>query len=97
VGFVVELSAGFGLANSLLPPYRYAVQVLIKFPDAATELKALGKLIPRFPGKSWAAGETMVPSPALAFLAAEGITFTVIGPATYERLAPLRDSGAVAV
>jgi hypothetical protein len=73
------------------------VQVLIRFPDAATEVKALGKLIPRFPGKSWAAGETMVPSPALAYLAAEGITFTVIGPAPYERLAPLRDSGAVAV
>ena len=34
---------------------------------------------------------------ALSFLAAEGITFTVIGPAPYERLTSLRDSGAVAV
>jgi hypothetical protein len=73
------------------------MQVLIRFPDQETERKALGKLIPRFPGKSWDTGETMVPSLALAFLAAEGIVFTVIGPATYERLAPLRDPRPVAV
>ncbi len=55
------------------------MQVLIRFPDKAVEEKALGKLIPRFGGKSWTSGETMVPASALAFLAAEGITFTVIG------------------
>ena len=56
------------------------MQFIIRFPDENTEQKALGKLIPRFSGKSWTSGETMVPSSALAFLAAEGISFTVIGP-----------------
>jgi len=73
------------------------MQILIRFPDATTEQKALGRLIPRFSGKSWENGETMVPSEALAFLADEGISFTVIGPAPYERVTSLRDSGAVAV
>ena len=62
------------------------MQVLIRFPDTETEQKALGMLIPRFSGKSWANGETMVPANALSFLAGEGITFTVIGPAPYECL-----------
>ncbi len=57
------------------------MQFLIRFPDAETEQKALGRLIPRFSGKSWISGETMVPPPALAFLAAEGISFTVVNPA----------------
>ncbi len=55
------------------------MQVLIRFADAETEQKALGKLIPRFSGKSWASGETMVPATALSFLAAENIPFTVTG------------------
>jgi hypothetical protein len=71
--------------------------ILIKFPDEETEGRALGKLIPRFAGKSWATGETAVPSQALSFLAEEGIAFTVIGPAPYELLTPVRNSGAVAV
>ena len=70
------------------------MQILIRFSDEQTEQRALGKLIPRFSGKSWSLGETAVPSAALEFLANEGISFTVIGPAPYERLAPLRDSGA---
>ena len=56
------------------------MQILIKFPDAETERHALGKLIPRFSGKSWQTGETAVPAPALGFLADQGIRFTVIGP-----------------
>jgi hypothetical protein len=71
--------------------------VLIKFPDKETEGRALGKLIPRFSGKSWATGETAVPSQALSFLAEEGLAFTVIGPAPYERLTPIRDSAAAGV
>ncbi len=70
------------------------MKILIRFPDKETEERALGKLIPRFSGKSWSTGETAVPSAALSFLAEEGIHFEVIGPATYERLASLRDSGA---
>jgi len=56
------------------------MQILIRFPDQETEQRALGKLIPRFSGKSWASGETAVPAQALGFLAEQGIKFTVIGP-----------------
>ncbi|MBI5773926.1 MAG: hypothetical protein HZA89_09320 [Verrucomicrobia bacterium] len=73
------------------------MQILVRFADAETERNALGKLIPRFSGKSWASGETMLPSAALGFLAEQGIPFTVVGPAPYERVTSLRDTGAVAV
>ena len=73
------------------------MQILIRFPDKETEERALGKLIPRFSGKSWSSGELAVPSAALSYLANEGISFTVIGPAPYERLAPIRDPGASVV
>jgi hypothetical protein len=73
------------------------MRILIKFPDRETERRALGKLIPRFSGKSWTSGETAVPAPALSFLAEQGIQFTVIGPAPYEYVTPLRDPGAVGV
>ncbi len=73
------------------------MQILIRFSDKETELRALGKLIPRFSGKSWSPQEVAVPSAALGFLASEGISFTVVGPAPYERLAPLRDPGAVTI
>ena len=72
------------------------MQILIRFPDKETEQRALGKLIPRFSGKSWASGEVMVPEQALAYLATEGITFAVEGPAANERIAPLRDPAAAA-
>ncbi len=70
------------------------MQILIRFPDEQTEKRALGKLIPRFSGKSWSSGELAIPSTALAYLASEGVSFTVTGPAPYERLASLRDPGA---
>lgn len=73
------------------------MRILIKFPDRKTEKLALGKLIPRCSGKSWATGETAVPTEALGFLAEQGIKFTVLGPAPYELLTPLRDPGAIAV
>ncbi len=73
------------------------MQILITFPDHETELKALGKLIPRFSGRSWETGKTAVPAQALGFLAEEGIQFTVIGPAPYEFGTPLRNPGSVAV
>ncbi len=71
--------------------------IIIRFPDAESERRALGYLATRFSGKSWATGETMVPEDALPFLAAEGIRFTVEGLATYERLAALRDLSAAEV
>ena len=71
--------------------------IIIRFNDKESEQKAIGYLAGRFPGKSCANGETLVPEGALSHLAVEGIAFTVIGPATYERLAPLRNPAAVAV
>jgi hypothetical protein len=73
------------------------MQILIRFSDKETEQCALGKLIPRFSGKSWASDETAVPAQALGFLAEQGIKFRVIGPAPYEFITPVRDPGAVAV
>lgn len=71
--------------------------IIIRFPDGETERVALGKLAGRFAFKTWETGETMVPKLALGFLASEGIRFTVVGPADYEHLTPLRNSVAVAV
>ena len=56
--------------------------VIIRFADPEAKRKALGYIARRFPGKSWATGEVMVPEAALASLAAEGFQFTVEGPAT---------------
>ena len=86
-----------GLALQDWPQYRLTMQILIRFPDEETERRALGKLIPRCSGKSWMSGETMVPSAALSYLADAGIPFTVIGPAPYERLTSIRDTGAAVV
>jgi hypothetical protein len=77
--------------------YLAPIQILIRFPDKETEQRAPGKLIPRFSGKSWASGETAVPTPALGFLAEQGIKFTVIGPAPYESITPVGDPAAIAV
>ena len=71
--------------------------ILIQFPDKATEDRALGLLIPRFSGKSWEAGQTAVPAPALSFLAEQGVRFSVIGPAPYEFVTPVRNTGSVVV
>jgi hypothetical protein len=56
--------------------------ILIRFPDIERKRRALGRLAGRFPFKSWASGEMLVPESALPFLAVEGISFTVQGPAT---------------
>jgi hypothetical protein len=63
--------------------------IIIRFPDDKAKRRALGFLPGRFSFKSWATGEMMVPENALPFLAVEGIPFSVEGPATHERLAPL--------
>ena len=73
------------------------MNIIIRFPDAASKQLALGKLASRFSGKSWASGEVMVPETALPYLATEGIQFTVEGPATNERVATLRDPATAAV
>ena len=73
------------------------MNIIIRFSDVETKRKALGKLAGRFSGKSWSSGEVMVPEAALSYLATEGVSFTVEGPATNERMASLRDPAAVAV
>lgn len=62
--------------------------ILVRFPDADSERRALAFLAGRFSFKTWATGETLVPESALAFLATEGIPFVVEGPAKYEQNVP---------
>ena len=59
--------------------------ILIRFPNPDAKRSALARLARRFSFKSWATGDMLVPEDALAFLAVEGIPFTVEGPATYEQ------------
>ena len=54
--------------------------IRIHFPDAESKRRALGYLAGRFPFKSWATGEMLVPQDALPALAVESIPFTVEGP-----------------
>ena len=72
--------------------------VVIRFPDPESKRRALGYLPGRFPFKSWASGEMIVPEAALSDLAVEGIRFAVQGPATYEQHLPaVRNPPAAAV
>lgn len=71
--------------------------IIVRFHDEATQKRALGFLIGRFSGHSWASGEVAVPEEALAPMARDGIPFTVEGPATHERILSLRDSFAAGV
>jgi hypothetical protein len=57
--------------------------VIIRFADQESKRVAFGYIAKRFPGKSWATGEVMVPETALASLASEGFRFTVEGPANH--------------
>ncbi len=54
--------------------------ILIRFPSVESKRSALSRLAGRFGFKSWANGDMLVPEDALAFLALEGIAFTVEGP-----------------
>jgi hypothetical protein len=72
--------------------------VVITFPDAETQKKALGFLLGRFSGKVLKSGEHMVPEAALAALAQRDIVFTVHGKASYEKqVAALRGAAAAAL
>lgn len=57
----------------------------IRFPNIEVKRAALAQLAGRFNFKSWASGEMLVPEDALPFLAVQGISFIVEGPATYEQ------------
>ena len=72
--------------------------VVITFPDSVAQKKALGYLLGRFSGKVLKSGEHIVPEAALAALADQGISFTVVGKASYEKLiAALRRAASGAV
>jgi hypothetical protein len=53
--------------------------IIIRFPTAEMERRALGYLAGRFSFKTWDTGETAVPPQALTWLASEGISFIVEG------------------
>jgi hypothetical protein len=69
--------------------------VIIRFQNIEMRRQALGCLLSRFPGKSWATGELMVPETALSFLAVEGVQFIVEGPATYSRVLSFNQSAGI--
>jgi hypothetical protein len=69
--------------------------VIITFPDAATQKRALGFLFGRFSGKVLKSGEHLVPEAALAALAQQNLVFTVHGKASYEKeVAAIRSAAA---
>jgi len=71
------------------------MQILIRFPDQKTEQRALGKLI-HVLGQELGLGRNRSAGSGAGFPAEQGIKFTVIGPAPYEFITPVRDPGAVA-
>ena len=71
--------------------------VIVRFATVEMRRRALGYLLGRFSGRSWATGEVMVPELALPHLAAEGIAFAVEGPATYDRILALNQKVGAAV
>ena len=69
--------------------------VVITFPDDETQKKALGFLLGRFSGKVLKTGEHIVPEAALAALAEQDISFTVVGRASYaKQIAALRSAAS---
>lgn len=59
--------------------------IQIRFTDLESKRRALGRLAGRYPFKSWATGEMLVPEAALGYLAVEGISIHVEGPASSRR------------
>jgi hypothetical protein len=65
--------------------------VIVRFRTVEMRRRALGCLLGRFSGRSWATGEVLVPEPALQHLAAEGIVFSREGAGTYDRIVRLNE------
>jgi hypothetical protein len=65
---------------------------IVRFHSLQMRRKAIAFLMRHFSGKSWRSGEVMVPEAALPRMAAEGIVFTVEGPATYDRVLRLNQA-----
>jgi hypothetical protein len=68
---------------------RLIAMIRIRFTNLDSKKRALGRLAGRYPFKSWATGEMLVPEAALGYLAIENISFHVEGPATYEQSTPV--------
>jgi hypothetical protein len=69
--------------------------IKITFPDRATECHALAFLLGRLSGRVQKGGMHLVPEVALAALARENISFTVVGKANYEQeVAAIRGGGS---
>ena len=62
--------------------------IKLRFLDSCSERRALGFLAGRFFFKTFADGITLVPTSVLSSLALEGISFTVVGRATYDDVVP---------
>ena len=72
--------------------------VIITFKDRAIQKKALGFLMGRFSGRVSRNGECIVPEAALEALAAQNISFTVKGQATYgQQVAAIRGASSASV
>jgi hypothetical protein len=72
--------------------------VILRFDNGEEERRALGWLAGRFSFKTWENGELMVHEAVLPYLAHEGISFKVQGPATYEHFRPsIRGSAPASV
>src|SRR5437879_3043087 len=89
-----------GITPDCLNPHeqrRFTV-VTIKFPDREATHRGLGFLIGRFSGRVLRSGEVIVPEDALAALADQNFTFTVLGRTTYEQeVAALRSADSASV
>ncbi len=72
--------------------------VILRFDNSDEERRALGWLAGRFSFKTWDNGDLMLHEAVLPYLAREGISFKVQGPATYEHFRPaIRDTAAAPV
>jgi hypothetical protein len=72
--------------------------ITIRFPDRATEKRALGYLLGRYSGRVMKNGEHIIPEAALEALAEQDISFTVLGKSSYEQqMAALRSAAPAPV
>jgi hypothetical protein len=73
------------------------MMIAIRFPSVEIQDEAVGFLAGRFSGRLLRSGEVIVPEEALAALAAENFSFTVIGRATYDQMATIRSDAAAPI
>lgn len=95
VGILLQTLLQWHETGRLNVTKRCTTMIVIRFDNYESKRRAVGFLAGRFSFKSWATGEMAVAEKSLAHLAAEGIQFSVEGPATYERLvSAVRDTAA---